>query len=70
MEDIKVLILIANRVQDALTDIKHGRYAELLSQLTHFADGLVEDYGAVQKAPDISGTRLAISSSGLLRCRQ
>lgn len=41
MENIKVLILIANRVQDALTKLRHGRYAELLSQLTHVADGLV-----------------------------
>jgi len=42
MKDIKQLIVIADRIQDALRKLKRGRYAELLSQLTYLEDNLTE----------------------------
>ena len=40
MEDIKKFILVANRVQESLTELRHSRYAELLNQLKPVADNL------------------------------
>jgi len=42
MKDIKQLIVIADRIQDALRKLKHGRYKELLSQVTYLEDNLTE----------------------------
>jgi len=42
MKDIKQLIVIADRIQDALRKVKRSRYTELLSQLTHLEDNLAE----------------------------
>ena len=37
MEDIKNLIRMADKIQEALIRLKHGRYLELMRQLTTFA---------------------------------
>jgi len=42
MEDIKNLIRMADKIQEALIRLKHGRYLELMRQLTIFAGQLQE----------------------------
>jgi len=42
MEDIKNLIRMADRIQEALIKLKNGRYLELMRQLTSFAGQLQE----------------------------
>jgi hypothetical protein len=42
MKDVKQLAVIADRIRDALTELKRGRYAELLKQLTYLAENLAE----------------------------
>lgn len=42
MKDIKRLVQIAGRIQDALTSLRHGRYLELLRRLTSSTNQLQE----------------------------
>ena len=49
MEDIKNLVLIAGRVLEALTRLRHNRYLESLNQLKTISNHLTEIAGQSRK---------------------